>query len=167
MLSKSKRVSNGLRSVDKEQVFFYPHLIAYFLYKQRKNFCFLQQIVSNLTLSVYRESMAKLEESWLTVNWYIDSLFYKSGIMLGPNNSILREDVVFICIYRNRILKMSMMLGVPKVDSRLNKIVSCVEPKSLSDIMQHLGLKTEKNAMNVHLTLMIIRESVLKNDRIG
>jgi len=38
MLSKSKRVSNGLRSVDKEQVFFYPHLIAYFLYKQRKNF---------------------------------------------------------------------------------------------------------------------------------
>ena len=75
MLSKSKRVSNGLRSVDKEQVFFYPHLIAYFLYKQRKNFCFPQQIVSNLTLSVYRESMAKLEESWLTVNWYIDSLF--------------------------------------------------------------------------------------------
>ena len=66
MLSKSKRVSNGLRSVDKEQVFFYPHLIAYFLYKQRKNFCFPQQIVSNLTLSVYRESMAKLEESWLT-----------------------------------------------------------------------------------------------------
>lgn len=63
---------------------------------------------------------------------------------------------------------MSMMLGgSPKVDSRLNKIVSCVEPKSLSDIMQHLGLKTEKNAMNVHLTLMIIRESVLKNDRIG
>ena len=44
---------------------------------------------------------------------------------------------------------MSMMLGgSPKVDSRLNKIVSCVEPKSLSDIM-------------------IIRESVLKNDRIG
>ena len=75
MLSKSKRGSNGLRSVDKEQVFFYPHLIAYFLYKQRKNFCFPQQIVSNLTLSVYRESMAKLEESWLTVNWYIDSLF--------------------------------------------------------------------------------------------
>ena len=75
MLSKSKRVSNGLRSVDKEQVFFYPHLIAYFLYKQRKNFCFPQQIVSNLTLSVYRESMAKLEESWLTVSWYIDSLF--------------------------------------------------------------------------------------------
>lgn len=63
---------------------------------------------------------------------------------------------------------MSMMLGgSPKVDSRLNKIVSCVEPKSLSDIMQHLGLKDRKNAMNVHLTLMIIRESVLKNDRIG
>lgn len=40
---------------------------------------------------------------------------------------------------------MSMMLGCsPKVDSRLNKIVSCVEPKSLSDIMQHLGLKDRK-----------------------
>ena len=34
-----------------------------------------------------------------------------------------------------------MLGGSPKVDSRLNKIVSCVEPKSLSDIMQHLGLK--------------------------
>lgn len=61
-----------------------------------------------------------------------------------------------------------MLGGSQKVDSRLNKIVSCVEPKSLSDIMQHLGLKDrKKNAMNVHLTLMIIRESVLKNDRIG
>ena len=56
-----------------------------------------------------------------------------------------------------------MLGGSPKVDSRLNKIVSCVEPKSLSDIMQ----RQKKNAMNVHLTLMIIRESVLKNDRIG
>ena len=35
----------------------------------------VQPLTSNLTLSVYRESMAKLEESWLTVNWYIDSLF--------------------------------------------------------------------------------------------
>jgi len=34
-----------------------------------------------------------------------------------------------------------MLGGSPKVDSRLNKIVSCVEPKSLSDIMQHLGLQ--------------------------
>ena len=37
------------------------------------------------------------------------------------------------------------MLGCSsKVDSRLNKIVSSVEPKSLSDIMQHLGLKDRK-----------------------
>ena len=63
---------------------------------------------------------------------------------------------------------MSMMLGgSPKVDSRLNKIVSCVEPKSLSDIMQYLGLKDRKKREECPLTLMIIRESVLKNDRIG
>lgn len=37
-----------------------------------------------------------------------------------------------------------MLGGSPKVDSRLNKIVSYVEPKSLSDIMQHLGLKDRK-----------------------
>ena len=61
-----------------------------------------------------------------------------------------------------------MMLGCsPKVDNRLNKIVSSVEPKSLSDIMQRLGLKDRKNAINVYLTLMIIGESVLKNNRIG
>lgn len=61
-----------------------------------------------------------------------------------------------------------MLGGSPKVDSRLNKIVSCVEPKFVIRYYATLRIKRQKkNAMNVHLTLMIIRESVLKNDRIG
>lgn len=31
----------------------------------------------------------------------------------------------------------------------------CIEPKSLSDIMQHLGLKARKNMMNVYINPMI------------
>lgn len=31
----------------------------------------------------------------------------------------------------------------------------CTEPKSLFDIMQHLGLKARKNVMNVYITPMI------------
>lgn len=42
-----------------------------------------------------------------------------------------------------------MLGGSPKVDSRLNKIVSCVEPKSLSDIMQHLA-----NTIRPYLTTL-------------
>ena len=81
MLSKSKRVSNGLRSVDKEQVFFYPHLIAYFLYKQRKNFCFPQQIVSICLQRKYGEVGRKLVDSKLVYRFLV---FINQGIMLGP-----------------------------------------------------------------------------------
>ena len=42
-----------------------------------------------------------------------------------------------------------MLGGSPKVDSRLNKIVSCVEPKSLSDIMQHLEKKCDECPSNL------------------
>ena len=43
-----------------------------------------------------------------------------------------------------------------KLDMRRRQLLEfCTEPKSLFDIMQHLGLKARKNVMNVYITPMI------------
>ncbi|WP_353852543.1 Fic family protein, partial [Bacteroides congonensis] len=43
-----------------------------------------------------------------------------------------------------------------KQDVRRQQLLEfCSEPKSLLDIMQHLGLKARKNVMNVYITPMI------------